>query len=174
MIITVLLTNYIVCFWLIIYQTRVSHDLIITDNSYRSCLILIYTACRCCVHASCHETAKGLAISSSPKNYVRGPVQGVVFHASRIFEPGKRMRVGICDDSSEPSLLPYTKYGCLAERINVVYLTCSSLRQPSIFFFSSFIFNFLFSLLKFIYILLKVYTKRPLLKTFSLEKCAKI
>ena len=79
MIVTVLLTNYIVCFWLIIYQTRVSHDLIITDNSYRSCLILIYTACWCCVHASCHETAKGLAISSSPQNYVRGPVQGFGF-----------------------------------------------------------------------------------------------
>ena len=79
MIVTVLLTNYIVCFWLIIYQTRVSHDLIKTDNSYWSCLILIYTACWCCVHASCHETAKGLAISSSPQNYVRGPVHGCVF-----------------------------------------------------------------------------------------------
>ena len=79
MIVTVLLTNYIVCFWLIIYQTRVSHDLIITDNSYRSCLILIYTACWCCVHASCHETAKGLATSSSPQNYLRGPVQGFGF-----------------------------------------------------------------------------------------------
>ena len=88
MIVTVLLTNYIVCFWLIIYQTRVSHDLIITDNSYRSCLILIYiscwccvhyTSCWCCVHASCRETAKGLAISSSPQNYVRGPVQGFGF-----------------------------------------------------------------------------------------------
>ena len=38
------------------------HDLIITDNSYRSCLILIYTACGCCVHVSCHETAKSLAM----------------------------------------------------------------------------------------------------------------
>ena len=153
MIVTVLLTNYIVCFWLIIYQTRMSHDLIITDNSYRSCLILIYTACWCCVHASCHETAKGLAISSSPQNYVRGPVQEFVFYTWRIFEPGKRRRVGICDDSSEPSLPPYTKYRCLAERIHVVYLTCSSLRQPSIFFFSSFIINFLFGRSKFIYIL---------------------
>ena len=154
MIVTVLLTNYIVCFWLIIYQTRVSHDLIIIDNSYRSCLILIYTACWCCVHASCHETAKDLAISSSPQNYVRGPVQGFVFfYTSRIFEPGKRRRVGICDDSSELSLFPYTKYGCLEERIQVAYKTCSSLRQPSIFFFSSFIINFLFGLLKFIYIL---------------------
>ena len=52
------------------------HGLIITDNSYRSCLILIYTACGFCVHASCHETAKGLAIISSLQNYVcvRGPV----------------------------------------------------------------------------------------------------
>ena len=131
-----------------------SRGLIITDNSYRSCLILIYTACVCCVHASCHETAKGLAISSSPQNYVRGPVQGFVFfYTSRFSEPGKRRRVGICDDSSEPSLLPYKKYGCLAERIHVVYLTCSSLRQPLIFFFSSIIINFLFGLLKFIYIL---------------------
>ena len=64
MIVTVLLTSYIVCFWLIIHQTRVSHDLIITDNSD----LLIYTACWYCVHASCHETAKGLAISSSPTN----------------------------------------------------------------------------------------------------------
>ena len=62
-----------------IYQTRVIHDLIITDNSYRICLILIYTACWCCVHASCHETAKGFAISSSLQNYVRGPVQGFGF-----------------------------------------------------------------------------------------------
>ena len=31
----------------------------------QSCLILIYTACGFCVHASCHETAKGLAIFSS-------------------------------------------------------------------------------------------------------------
>ena len=120
-----------------------SHDLIITDNSYRSCLILIYTACWCCVHASCHETAKGLAISSSPQNYVRGPVQGFGFLYFTHFEPGKRRRVGICDDSSEPSLLPYTKYGCLAERVHVVYLTCSSLRQPSIFF--SFLLSLLFS-----------------------------
>ena len=53
-----------------------SHGLIITDNSYRSCLILIYTACGFCVHASCHETAKGLAIIFSLQNYVcvRGPV----------------------------------------------------------------------------------------------------
>ena len=36
------------------YQTRVIHDLIITDNSFVSCLILIYTACGCCVHVSCH------------------------------------------------------------------------------------------------------------------------
>ena len=81
MIVTVLLTNYVVCYLLIIYQTRVSHDLIITDNSYRSCLILIYTACGCCVHAGCHETAKGLAIISSLQNYVcvRGPVQGFGF-----------------------------------------------------------------------------------------------
>ena len=92
-------------------------------------------------------------MSSSPQNYVRGPVQGFGFYTSRIFEPGKRRRVGIWDDSSESSLLPYTKYGCLTERIHVVYLTCSSLRQPSIFFFSSFIINFLFGLLKFIYIL---------------------
>ena len=77
----------------------------------------------------------------------------LVFYTSRIFEPGKQRRFGICDDSSEPSLLPYTKYGCLAERIHVVYLSCSSLRQPSIFFFSSFIINFLFDLLNFIYIL---------------------
>ena len=42
------------------------------------CLILIYTACGCCVRASCHETAEGLAIISSLQNYVcvRGPVQG--------------------------------------------------------------------------------------------------
>ena len=45
------------------------------------------------------------------------------FYTSRIFEHGKRRRVGICDDSSEPSLLPFTKYGCLAERIQVVYST---------------------------------------------------
>ena len=77
----------------------------------------------------------------------------LVFYTSRIFEPGKRRRVGICDDSSEPSLLPYTKYGCLAERIHVIYLTCSSLRQPFIFFFSSIIINFLFGLLRFICIL---------------------
>ena len=137
MIVTVLLTNYIVCFWLIIYQTRVSHDLIIPDNSYRSCLILIYTARGCCVHAGCHETAKGLAIISSLQNYVcvRGQYRDLGFYTLRIFENGKRRRVGICDDSSEPSLLPYTKYGCLAERIQVVYSTCSSLRQPSIFSF---------------------------------------
>ena len=79
MIVTVLLTNYIVWFWLIIYQTRVSHDLIITDNSYRSCLILIYTACWCCVHASCHETAKCLAISSSPKIMYEGQYRDLVF-----------------------------------------------------------------------------------------------
>ena len=42
------------------------------------------------------------------------------FYTSRIFEPGKRRRVGICDDSSEPSLLPYTKYGWLAENYNTV------------------------------------------------------
>ena len=30
------------------------HDLIITDNSCGSCLILIYTACGCCLHVSCH------------------------------------------------------------------------------------------------------------------------
>ena len=133
-----------------------SHDLIITDNSYRSCLILIYTACGCCVHASCHETAKGLAIISSLKNFVyvyEGQYRDLGFYTLRIFEHGNRMRVGICDYSSEPSLLPYTKYGCLAERIQVVYSTCSSLRKPSIFFFSSFIINFLFGLLKFIYIL---------------------
>ena len=40
-----------------------SHDLIITDNSYRSCQILICTAYGCCV--SCHETAK-----VSLQNYV--------------------------------------------------------------------------------------------------------
>ena len=102
-----------------------------------------------------------------------GQYRDLFFYTSRIFEPGKRRRVGICDASSEPSLLPYTKYGCLAERIHVVHLTCFSLRQPSIFFFSSFIINFLFGLLKFIYILQKLNTKRPLLKTFSLEKCAK-
>ena len=72
-----------------------------------------------------------------------GQYRDLVFYTSRIFEPRKRRRVGISDDSSEPSLLPYTKYGCLAERIHVVYLTCSSLKQPSIFFFSSFIINFL-------------------------------
>ena len=92
-----------------------------------------------------------------------GQCRDLVFYASRIFEPGKRRRVGICDDSSEPSLLPYTKYGCLAERIHVVYLTCSSLRQPSIFFFfSSFIINFLFGLLKFIYIISKRFTPKGL------------
>ena len=81
-----------------------------------------------------------------------GQYRDLVFYTSRIFEPGKRRRVGICDDSSEPSLLPYTKYGCLAERIHVVYLTCSSLRQPSIFF--SFLLSLLiFGLLKFICIL---------------------
>ena len=110
-----------------------SHDLIIPDNSYRSCLILIYTARGCCVHAGCHETAKGLAIISSLQNYVcvRGQYRDLGFYTLRIFENGKRRRVGICDDSSEPSLLPFTKYGCLAERIQVVYSTCSSLRQPS-------------------------------------------
>ena len=82
-----------------------------------------------------------------------GQYRDLVFYTSRIFEPGKQRRVGICDDSSEPSLLPDTKYGCLAERIHVIYLTCSSLRQPSIFFFSSIIINFLFGLLRFIYIL---------------------
>ena len=46
------------------------HDLIVTDNYNGSCLILIYTACGCCVHVSCHETAKGLAIISSLQNYV--------------------------------------------------------------------------------------------------------
>ena len=66
MIVTILLTYYIVCS---ADYTRVSHDLIITDNSYRSCPILIYTACEFCVHVSCHETAKGLAISSSLQNY---------------------------------------------------------------------------------------------------------
>ena len=73
-----------------------------------------------------------------------GQYRDLAFYTSRIFVPGKRGRVGICDDSSEPTLLPYTKYGCLAERIDVVYLTCSSLRQPSIFFFSSIIINFCF------------------------------
>ena len=38
-----------------------------------------------------------------------GHYRDLVFYTSRIFEPGKRRRVGICDDSSEPSLLPYTK-----------------------------------------------------------------
>ena len=52
------------------YQTRVSHDLIITDNSYRSCLILINTACGYGVHVSCNRTAKGLVIISSLQNYV--------------------------------------------------------------------------------------------------------
>ena len=102
-----------------------SHGLIITDNSYRSCLILIYTACGFCVHASCHETAKGLAIISSLQNYVcvRGPVyRDTVVYTSRIFEHGKRRRVGICR-----------------------------------------IFNMLFI----------ETAKRPLLKTLSLEKCAK-
>ena len=60
----------LLCRLLLKYQTRVSHDLIITDHSYGSCLILIYTACVCCVHVSCHETAKGLAIISSLQNYV--------------------------------------------------------------------------------------------------------
>ena len=50
-----------------------------------------------------------------------GQYRDLVFYTSRIFEPETRRRVGICDDSSEPSLLPYTKYGCLAERIHVVY-----------------------------------------------------
>ena len=61
-------------------RTKVSHDLIITDNSYMSNLILIYTACGCCVHVSCHETAKGLAIISSQQNNVcvRGSVQDFV------------------------------------------------------------------------------------------------
>ena len=93
-----------------------------------------------------------------------GQYRDLFFYTSCFFELGKRRRVGICDDSSEPSLLPYKKYGCLAERIHVVYLTCSSLRQPFIFFFSSIIINFLFGLLKFIYILYKVYTKGPVLK----------
>ena len=101
-----------------------------------------------------------------------GHYRDLVFYTSRIFEPGKRRRVGICDDSSEPSLLPYTKYGCLAERIHVVYLTCSSLRQPSIFFFSSFIIFFSACWNLFIFCKI-VYTKRSLLKTFSLENCAK-
>ena len=60
----------LLCRLLLKYQTRVSHDLIITDHSYGSCLILIYTACGCCVHVSCHETAKGLAIISSLQNGV--------------------------------------------------------------------------------------------------------
>ena len=102
-----------------------SHGLIITDNSYRSCLILIYTACEFCVHASCHETAKGLAIISSLQNYVcvRGPVyRDLGVYTSRIFEHGKRRRVGMCR-----------------------------------------IFNMLFI----------ETAKRPLLKTLSLEQCAK-
>ena len=73
-----------------------------------------------------------------------GQYRDLVFYTSRIFEPGKRRRVGICDDSSQPSLLPYTKYGCLAEMIHVVYLTCSSLRQPSIFFLFFFHYKFSF------------------------------
>ena len=38
-----------------------------------------------------------------------GQYRGLGFYTSRIFEHGKRRRVGICDDSSEPSLLPYNK-----------------------------------------------------------------
>ena len=73
-----------------------------------------------------------------------GQYRDLFFYTSRIFEPGKRRRVGICDDSSEPSLLPYTKYGCLAERIHVIYLTCSSLRQPFIFFLFFYHYQFSF------------------------------
>ena len=51
-----------------------------------------------------------------------------------IFEHWKRRRVGIYRVLSEPSLLPYTKYGNPQVRIQVTYSTCSSLRQPSIFF----------------------------------------
>ena len=58
-----------------------------------------------------------------------GQYRDLFFYTSRIFEPGKRRRVGICDDSSEPSLLPYTKYGCLAERIHVVYLTANTVSE---------------------------------------------
>ena len=60
----------LLCRLLLKYQTRVSHDLIITDHSYGSCLILIYTACGCYVHVSCHEAAKGLTIISSLQNCV--------------------------------------------------------------------------------------------------------
>ena len=64
-----------------------------------------------------------------------GQYRDLGFYTLSIFEHGKRRSVGICDDSSEPPLLPYTKYGCLAERIQVVYSTGSSLSQPSIFSF---------------------------------------
>ena len=152
MLVTVLLTNYIVCFWLIIYQTRVSHDLIITDNSYRSCLILIYTACWCCVHASCHETAKGLAISSSPQSYVRGTVQGFDFLYFTHFRAWKAKACRHLRWLVRTFSTPLYKVW-MSRREDPCGITCSSLRQPSIFFYSSFIINFLFGLLKFIYIL---------------------
>ena len=103
-----------------------------------------------------------------------GQYRDLVFYTSRIFEPGKRRRVGICDDSSEPSLLPYTKYGCLAERIHVIYLTCSSLRQPFIFFFSSIIINFLFGLLRFILYFVKGLHQKAFAKNIESRKMCKI
>ena len=60
----------LLCRLLLKYQTRVSHDLIITDHSYGSCLILIYTACGCRVHVSCHESAKGFASIPSLHYYL--------------------------------------------------------------------------------------------------------
>ena len=72
-----------------------------------------------------------------------GQYRDLFFYTSRIFEPGKGRRVGICDDSPEPSLLPYTKYGCLAERIHVVYFNMLFI-ETAIHFFS-----FLLSLLIF-------------------------
>ena len=59
----------------------------------------------------------------------------------------------------------------------MAYSTCSSLRQPSIFFLSFLHYYFSFRPVEIYYISCKVYTrgfrKRPLLKIFSLKKCAK-
>ena len=88
MIVTVLLTNYIVCFRLIIYQTRVSHDLIITDNSYRSCLILPVDVVYMQVVM---RQLRVWQLVPDRKIMYEGQYRDLVFYTSRIFEPGKRI-----------------------------------------------------------------------------------
>ena len=73
------------------------------------------------------------------------------FYTSRIFEHGKRRRVGICDDSSEPSLLPLVWMSRREDPSGIFNMLF--IETARIFLFSSFMINFLFGVLKFIYIL---------------------